>query len=208
MGKYNKKPKTQRTQAIAGRVTDKHKAKKNQQKGRKSKGRVAPAKGKQARAVARASVGALGGDADASMSDAAAPAAASDRSAAEKLVSFLSRAKTESKAMEALRKALANSPDAGALGAALGHCAGRGLATCVRLLLENGAPADVHNPLQPPDRTTPLQLAASRGHVNVCRALVEAGADRTGAAEACQALAQLGAVFAEERKAIQALLMR
>ena len=46
-------------------------------------------------------------------------------------------------------------------------------------------------------RSTPLQLAASRGHVNAVRFLVEAGADKTGAAEAAQELSKLGAVFSE-----------
>ncbi len=76
----------------------------------------------------------------------------------------------------------------------------------VQLLLERGAPTNVHDLTQPPGRTLPLQLAASRGHVNAVRMLVQAGADKTGALEASQDLAKLGAVFAEEKNAIQAVL--
>mmetsp|Transcript_100677 Transcript_100677/g.197616 ORF Transcript_100677/g.197616 Transcript_100677/m.197616 type:complete len:232 (+) Transcript_100677:71-766(+) len=127
---------------------------------------------------------------------------------AAKLVSFLARARTENKAMEALKKALNVGHSSEALGAALTHLAGRGLAAGVRALLERGAPTNVQDHTQPPGRTTPMQLAASRGHVNVVRVLAEAGADRTGALEASQDLAKLGAVFAEEKRAIQAVLGR
>merc|ERR1712048_792475 len=116
-------------------------------------------------------------------------------SAGEKLVQFLSRAKTERKVEEAL-------------GLALNHCAGRGLTPCVRAIVEAGASVNAQDPSQPLGRSTPLQLAASRGHVNVVRLLVEAGADRTGALEASQDLAKLGAVFAEERRAIVAVLSK
>jgi len=122
--------------------------------------------------------------------------------------SFIQGARTEAKAMDALKKALNCGHEQEALGAALVHCAGRGLAAAVRLLIDRGAPTTSHDASQPPGRTTPMQLAASRGHVNVVRALVEAGADRTGALEASQDLAKLGAVFAEEKKAIQAALGR
>lgn len=130
------------------------------------------------------------------------------RSAGEKLVGFLERARTEKKALEAVKKMLRTSPGPEALGVALGHLAGRGLANCVHMLIDAGALLNIQDPRQPVGRQTPLQLAASRGHVNAVKFLVEAGADKAGAGEAAQDLAKLGAVFAEEKKAILAILSR
>mmetsp|Transcript_14711 Transcript_14711/g.44129 ORF Transcript_14711/g.44129 Transcript_14711/m.44129 type:complete len:207 (+) Transcript_14711:152-772(+) len=205
MGKYNKKTVAQKAKpSLAGRVTLKQKGKANR-KGKKGK-KAANNQSKKAAVVSgSAAKAAADGDMEMDMDAVSAPAGA-DRSAADKMVSFLSRARTEANVTTCLQKALQNGPDEVALGAALAHCAGRGLTTCVKTLIENGAPVNDHDPSQAPGRTTPLQLAASRGHVNVCRLLVEAGADRTGAAEAAQDLSKLGAVFAEERKAIQTLL--
>jgi len=134
--------------------------------------------------------------------------ATAPRSAGEKLVQFLSRAKTERKVEDALKKAFQAGHDKEALGLALNHCAGRGLTPCVRAIIEAGASVNAQDPSQPLGRSTPIQLAASRGHVNAVRLLAEAGADRTGALEASQDLAKLGAVFAEERQAIVAVLKR
>eukprot|EP00405_Crypthecodinium_cohnii_P057793 CAMPEP_0206615588 /NCGR_PEP_ID=MMETSP0325_2-20121206/58335_1 /ASSEMBLY_ACC=CAM_ASM_000347 /TAXON_ID=2866 /ORGANISM="Crypthecodinium cohnii, Strain Seligo" /LENGTH=205 /DNA_ID=CAMNT_0054136821 /DNA_START=155 /DNA_END=772 /DNA_ORIENTATION=+ len=120
-------------------------------------------------------------------------------------VNFVARAKTDGKAMDAVRKSINRGLTPDVLGALLTHCAGRGLAPAVELLLQNSAPMTSPDLSQQPGRMLPLQLAASRGHVNVCRILVQAGCDRTGALEASQDLAKLGAVFAEEKNAIQAL---
>merc|ERR1712187_938064 len=106
------------------------------------------------------------------------------------------------------KKALYAGHDKEALGCALNHCARRGLTPCVRALMEAGASVNAQDTSLPSGRTTPIQIAASRGHVNVVRLLVEAGADRTGALEASQDLAKLGAVFAEERRAIVAVLSK
>mmetsp|Transcript_33226 Transcript_33226/g.93239 ORF Transcript_33226/g.93239 Transcript_33226/m.93239 type:complete len:219 (-) Transcript_33226:242-898(-) len=199
MGKYAKKtqmPKVKATNAKSGLV-QKIKTKKLKKKGKRKN---AP-KHVQARDLPEPK------DGDAMIDSAgAAAASASDRSAAEKLVSFLGRARTDRKALDAVRKAVSSRPVPEALGAALGHCAGRGLTECVRLLVEASAPLDWVDTTQPAGRVTPLQLAASRGHVNVCRALVQAGANRAGAAEAVQDLAQYGHVLGDEKRAIQALL--
>merc|ERR1712137_5567 len=98
---------------------------------------------------------------------------------------------------DALKKALYAGHAKEALGLALYHCASRGLTPCVRALLEAGASANAQDTSQPSGRSTPMQIAASRGHVNVVRLLAEVGADHTGALEASQDLAKLGAVFAE-----------
>eukprot|EP00434_Breviolum_minutum_P014181 symbB.v1.2.012502.t1/scaffold862.1/size157115/11 len=128
------------------------------------------------------------------------------RNAGERIVSFLEKARTDKKAAEAVKKVIRNSPGPEALGVALGHLAGRGLAHCVKMLIDSGALLNIQDPRQPVGRSTPLQLAASRGHVNAVRLLVEAGADKTGGVEAAQELSKLGAVFNEEKKAILSIL--
>ncbi|CAK8991931.1 unnamed protein product [Durusdinium trenchii] len=132
------------------------------------------------------------------------------RNSGEKLVSFLERAKSEKKATEAVKNIVRDSrgqrPEV--LGVALGHLAGRGLAQCVKILIENGALLNIQDPHKAAGRSTPLQLAASRGHVHTVRFLVEAGADKAGAVEAARDLNNFGTVFAEERKAILAILSR
>eukprot|EP00747_Dinoflagellata_sp_TGD_P042653 gnl/TRDRNA2_/TRDRNA2_142208_c0_seq1.p1 gnl/TRDRNA2_/TRDRNA2_142208_c0~~gnl/TRDRNA2_/TRDRNA2_142208_c0_seq1.p1 ORF type:complete len:196 (-),score=52.62 gnl/TRDRNA2_/TRDRNA2_142208_c0_seq1:78-665(-) len=132
--------------------------------------------------------------------------AAPVREAGERLVAALAKAKQEAKANKVLQSALLSHPGPDAMGAALGHCAGRGLESSVRLLIASKAPLDAQDPSQVAGRNTPLQLAASRGHVEVCRLLVDAGADRTGAMEAAHALSELGATFKDERMAIEAIL--
>lgn len=78
------------------------------------------------------------------------------------------------------------------LGAALRHCADRGLLRCVQLLVkQGGAPLDERGgssatcaaQAEPAGRTA-LQLAAARGHVEVCRFLLACGANTGGACEA------------------------
>mmetsp|Transcript_140235 Transcript_140235/g.349564 ORF Transcript_140235/g.349564 Transcript_140235/m.349564 type:complete len:218 (-) Transcript_140235:104-757(-) len=213
MGKYQKKQQIQKTKA----TTNSKSGAVKQRKSKKSSKAKAASKKAAAAAAAKVAKKAGEGGADVAMDTSIGSAAMETGVApggggsscgpeATKIVNFLARARTESKATEALKKALSSGLALEALGAALNHCAGRGLAGCVRLLLERGAPMNQPDPSQPLGRSTPLQLAASRGHVNVCRLLVEAGADKTGALEASQELAKLGAVFAEEKKAIQAAL--
>mmetsp|Transcript_76187 Transcript_76187/g.235904 ORF Transcript_76187/g.235904 Transcript_76187/m.235904 type:complete len:206 (-) Transcript_76187:51-668(-) len=204
MGKYAKKMKIQK-KAVAGRSSVKQRVKKKTggKKKDKSKKRAALSKtGASAEGKPEGAPPRPDASGDIAMD---APQAAAG-AASEKVVSFLARAKTESKALEAVKKTLKTTPMPAVMGAALCHVAGRGLTTCAQLLVESRAPLDACDASQAPGRQTPLQLAASRGHVNVVRLLVQAGADRTGALEASQDLAKLGAVFAEERKAIQAAL--
>mmetsp|Transcript_89511 Transcript_89511/g.258168 ORF Transcript_89511/g.258168 Transcript_89511/m.258168 type:complete len:212 (-) Transcript_89511:19-654(-) len=210
MGKFTKKPKVQKTKSTSNAGVKKGK---KGQKGQKKKGRAAAKRHAAAVREARnvesmVSTAAAEASMDVAMSGSAQPASArgSFGEEATKVVSALSKARTESKLMDALKKALNANPSPEALGAALTHCAGRGLAAAVKMLLERGAPTTIEDVSQAPGRTTALQLSASRGHVNVVRFLVEAGADRTGALEASQDLAKLGAIFAEEKRAIQAVL--
>mmetsp|Transcript_18493 Transcript_18493/g.41867 ORF Transcript_18493/g.41867 Transcript_18493/m.41867 type:complete len:212 (-) Transcript_18493:157-792(-) len=209
MGKYAKKTKLQK-KSVAGRSSIKPPKQQKAKKGVKKHIKTQAKKGKAKKKLQK-----LGGSAEEPVTkpDAAGDASmettdagSATRHAADKLVSFLAKAKSESKALEATQKVLRSSPAPAAMGVALGHLAGRGLASCVKLLIENGAPLNMSDSTQEAGRSTPLQLAASRGHVNVVRFLVQAGADRTGALEASQDLAKLGAVFSDERKAIQAAL--
>eukprot|EP00401_Gymnodinium_catenatum_P030898 CAMPEP_0117530166 /NCGR_PEP_ID=MMETSP0784-20121206/38204_1 /TAXON_ID=39447 /ORGANISM="" /LENGTH=250 /DNA_ID=CAMNT_0005326503 /DNA_START=89 /DNA_END=838 /DNA_ORIENTATION=+ len=65
------------------------------------------------------------------------------------------------------------------LGPALLHCSDRGLLPCVTLLLSRGAPADGAGSraiFRAVPSRTPLELAAARGHVAICRELLEYGA--------------------------------
>mmetsp|Transcript_71202 Transcript_71202/g.230499 ORF Transcript_71202/g.230499 Transcript_71202/m.230499 type:complete len:212 (-) Transcript_71202:89-724(-) len=209
MGKYAKKPQKQK-KAVAGRSStlqnlNKKKAKnKKKNKAKKKVLKKIVQQTAEEQAPAQAPSGAADAPGDQTMDTSGGSGAASP--ACTKVVAFLSRARTESKAVEAVKKTLRTRPAPDVLGAALNHMSGRGLASCVRLLIESSAPLNQCDPSQPVGRSTPLQLAASRGHVNVCRLLVEVGADRAGAMEACQDLAKLGAVFLDERKAIQAVL--
>merc|ERR1712204_102171 len=123
------------------------------------------------------------------------------------ILGLLQKAKKDAQVEVALRKVLGPgniAPEA--LAAPLLHCAGRGLATCVHLLIQAKAPVDHCDTTQTVGQQTPLQLAAGRGHVEVCRLLVERGANQAGAADAAQSLSKLGATFAQERKQIQAIL--
>mmetsp|Transcript_22082 Transcript_22082/g.61891 ORF Transcript_22082/g.61891 Transcript_22082/m.61891 type:complete len:207 (-) Transcript_22082:87-707(-) len=204
MGKYNKRMVVPRTKATT--VSDKMLKKHRKKSAARVKARTRAAKRQEGEVAAKVAGKSMKvRDIDAEMPlDSSASMPAGARAAAEKLVSTLERAKTERKAEDALKKAIAARPGADAFAAAVGHCAGRGFAGCVRALLEAGAPA---NGLGASGGSpTPLQAAAGRGHVEVVRLLVAAGADRTGAPEAAQALSTLGAVFTEERKVIQALL--
>lgn len=95
------------------------------------------------------------------------------------------------------------------LGGALLHCADRGFLSCVRLLLARSASVEyVSSDTRMPRRIklrTPLELAAARGHVEVCRALVEQGAAIGRAREAAARLSQFGEYFSDERSALLAL---
>lgn len=210
MGKYTKKPKLQKVKNLktVQRGLKNSKKKKSKKMGKGNKRGSAQTNMLQQvrkRASLNAAEGANGiEDGDAAMAD--------DNSAlneaGDRLVAFLRRHQTESKARDALAKALNADarPLPAAMGAALVHLAGRGLDVCVRMLIDCEAPVNACDPTQPPGRQTALQLAASRGHVNVCRRLVAAGADKTGALEASQELTKLGAVFRDEFAAIKALL--
>mmetsp|Transcript_1747 Transcript_1747/g.4459 ORF Transcript_1747/g.4459 Transcript_1747/m.4459 type:complete len:202 (+) Transcript_1747:84-689(+) len=145
--------------------------------------------------------------AEAAMSD-SADAGIAPTSAAEKVIGFLSRSKTEAKLMDAVKKLTRTHKDADSLGAALLHCAGRGHAAAVEWLIAAAAPLNWCDPRTDAGPRTPLQLAASRGHVNACSMLTAAGADRSGALDATKLLTQYGAVFQDERKAIEAILSR
>mmetsp|Transcript_106656 Transcript_106656/g.270848 ORF Transcript_106656/g.270848 Transcript_106656/m.270848 type:complete len:207 (-) Transcript_106656:244-864(-) len=205
MGKYQKKQQVQKIKSTVGAGNKQKKTKKGKGKAHKKSiaAKIAAAKQKKKAGLAE-DVDTIG---DASMAvEGSTPGSTDGRSEAVKVVNFLTRARTEAKAMDALRKALNAGPSQEALGALLTHCAGRGLAAGVQLLLERSAPMNQPDHTQEPGRTSPLQLAASRGHVNAVRLLVQAGADKTGALEASQDLAKLGAVFAEEKRAIQAVL--
>jgi len=121
-----------------------------------------------------------------------------------RILERLKQAKTESKAEAALQKALCGDRSEDVKAAALAHFAGNGFTSCVRLLLEGRANTESCSPAQ--DSRTPLQVAASRGHVEVCRLLVAAGANRAGASEAAHELSHLGATFTEERVRIREIL--
>lgn len=98
--------------------------------------------------------------------------------------------------------AAADWPDE-ALSVALVHCAGRGLVSCCRLLLDRGAPL---NRPAPGTRLTPLQVAASKGQVAVCREFILMGANPVGVAEAAlRGIGCYGPLFAAELEAIRAL---
>merc|ERR1712032_195013 len=122
--------------------------------------------------------------------------------AGAKFVKELTRVKMESKAEAMVHKVLRSRPAQETLSDGLAHCASRGLVPCMRLLLEANASADARNQ----EGRTALQLAAGRGHVDACKLLVSAGANRQGALEAVKELTLVGATFAEERKQIEALL--
>eukprot|EP00933_Yihiella_yeosuensis_P069025 TRINITY_DN7512_c2_g5_i1.p1 TRINITY_DN7512_c2_g5~~TRINITY_DN7512_c2_g5_i1.p1 ORF type:complete len:211 (-),score=49.67 TRINITY_DN7512_c2_g5_i1:53-685(-) len=208
MGKYAKKTKVGKTKSTNSSGTVKQDAKRKKVKARKTAAKNKGIRQRHAdrKAIAKElrEISEAGAGMDASMS--ATDVAPAARSAGEKLVSFLERAKTESKVKIEMDKMLRKRPAKEELGVVLTYCAGRGLTTCVRALIDSGAPINIQDPSQPVGKSTPLQLAASRGHVNVVRLLVEAGADKVGAAEAAQELAKLGAVFMEERKAILSVL--
>mmetsp|Transcript_69246 Transcript_69246/g.192833 ORF Transcript_69246/g.192833 Transcript_69246/m.192833 type:complete len:208 (-) Transcript_69246:203-826(-) len=159
--------------------------------------------GKEKRTAVLLAEAALRGDAGNNLPPVQSTVGAEDRAAGEKFVSFLGRAKTLRKAEEALEQVLYADPSPETLGVVLGHCAARGLANCVRALIDRGALLDVQDPSEPSGKSTPLQLAASRGQVNAVRLLVAAGADRTGALEASQGLSR---IFEEEQRAIQKAL--
>jgi hypothetical protein len=198
MGKYNKRTainKAKSTSAEPKGMIKKHSSK-NKQKNKSKK--IAAAEAKKLINVAKAK--AAGGD--------AAMGPTIELTAGQKLVSFLEKAKNARTLEDALKKALRSQPEEEALGMALVHCAGRGFEQGVAVLLKSGAPVDAKDPARAVGRNTGLQLAASRGHVNSVKILVEAGADRTGALEASQELALLGAVFVEEKRAIQSILKR
>ncbi|CAE8692641.1 unnamed protein product [Polarella glacialis] len=99
------------------------------------------------------------------------------------------------------------------LGAALVHCADRGFLECVQFLMSRGAPLDGAGArmlqslkLQGPART-PLELAARRGHVAICRLLLESGAVCAPTArKAAKELSEFGEYFAKERSELLALL--
>eukprot|EP00928_Gymnodinium_smaydae_P088108 TRINITY_DN72251_c0_g1_i1.p2 TRINITY_DN72251_c0_g1~~TRINITY_DN72251_c0_g1_i1.p2 ORF type:complete len:207 (-),score=58.37 TRINITY_DN72251_c0_g1_i1:52-672(-) len=205
MGKYHKGTKIAKTKSTS--ATPKGLLKK-QQRSRTAKGK-AKKRALKEKAVATSKKSGKKGVVDTSndmVMEASGGAGSSTRAESEKLVALLQKTKMERKVEEALKKALRAGPGQEALGAALVHCAGRGLLGCVRALLEVAAPVNAQDPSQSPGRTTAIQLAASRGHVSVVRMLLDAGADRTGALEASQELSTLGAVFAEEKRAIQAML--
>mmetsp|Transcript_62916 Transcript_62916/g.101917 ORF Transcript_62916/g.101917 Transcript_62916/m.101917 type:complete len:206 (+) Transcript_62916:158-775(+) len=202
MGKYVKKTQVHKVKTTAPKGAIKQEAKRKKVKARQQKAKKRGLKkAVDARKVARQE--AAGADPSDAMMTTVDP---SSRSAAEKLVSFLERARTDAKATDALKKIIRAGPEVETMSVAVGYCAGRGLANCVRLLIEQKASVNVQDPMQPVGRQTPLQLAAARGHVNAVRLLVESGADKAGAVEAAQELAKLGAVFAEERKAILCVL--
>lgn len=125
------------------------------------------------------------------------------RDAGLRLVGFLENQSNPRLVESALKKVLSTRPSQEALGMALGHCAGRGLHTCVEKLLEVDAPMNMPDPAEPLGRATPLQLAVCRSHLNVVRLLVQAGADRTGALECCDSIP---AVLQQERRAIEKAL--
>eukprot|EP00931_Biecheleriopsis_adriatica_P042404 TRINITY_DN24169_c0_g1_i1.p1 TRINITY_DN24169_c0_g1~~TRINITY_DN24169_c0_g1_i1.p1 ORF type:complete len:230 (-),score=69.40 TRINITY_DN24169_c0_g1_i1:159-782(-) len=205
MGKYAKQTKAAKTKSTASKASTKLEQKRKKVKVRaKAAKRKRLAKAGEARSARRQQLQEEAKTADATMVSTSVDVAS--RTAGEKLVSFLERQKTENKAVDAVKKILKTNPGPEALGVALGHVAGRGLTSCARLLVEQGALLNIQDPRQPTGRSTPLQIAASRGHVNVCRLLVESGADKAGAAEAAQELAKLGAVFNEEKRAILAVL--
>mmetsp|Transcript_63459 Transcript_63459/g.151360 ORF Transcript_63459/g.151360 Transcript_63459/m.151360 type:complete len:207 (-) Transcript_63459:60-680(-) len=205
MGKYAKRTVVPKPSVKSGPKVKSSKQRKPAAKTAKAKAarrRQKGAAGKEASGAAEASTG----NADvAAMSD-AADAGRAPESACVKIMGFLSKAKTEAKLMDAVKKITRTHMDPDSLGAALLHAAGRGHAPAVEWLLAASAPMNYSDPRESSGPRTPLQLAASRGHVNACRLLVGAGADRAGAFEAAQVLTQYGAVFMEERKAIQAML--
>merc|ERR1712039_843072 len=131
------------------------------------------------------------------------------RSTGDKLVADLIRQKSEKKADEAVRRVVSSfssSSNPNDLGIALVHCASRGLENSVRMLLTAKVSPNQLDAALPEGRQTALQLACAKGHVGVVRALLQAGADRSGAMEACRELALLGAVYAAEKNEIQGLL--
>jgi len=101
------------------------------------------------------------------------------------------------------------------LGAALRHCADRGLLRCVRLLVQQGgAPLDEKGGAgaSTTQRSgaagcTALQLAAGRGNVEVCRFLLGCGADRAGVCHTVERhLAPYEKWFVKELAELRALL--
>lgn len=97
-------------------------------------------------------------------------------------------------------------------GAALVHCADRGFLPCVQLLLCCEAPLDgggtrmLYGGSLKGAIRTPLELAARRGHVEICRELLEARADVGNSRKAAESLRQYGEMFAKERSELLSLL--
>jgi len=100
-----------------------------------------------------------------------------------------------------LREELKKKPSSDALCMAMHHCAGRGLASCVRLLLEHGAPPDGRGCSH-----VPLRAATINAHVGVCKLLLEHRADPAGATAGVDDLAKYGKLFWKERGEILDLL--
>lgn len=223
MGKYAKKTQVAKAKSTDNTNIKKQQSAKNNKTKRAKKGKAAARVSSRARVSANLKGGRQnklkiktpapkgGADVDMDQSEGAgAEPVEPGQSESARVVRFLNRAKTEAKLTDALKKAMNVTGGMGteAMGAAVTHLAGRGYVAGVRLLLENGAPNNQEDPKQDLGRRTPIQLAASRGHVNVVRLLCEAGTDRTGALEASHDLAKLGAIYLQEKQAIQAALRR
>eukprot|EP00927_Polykrikos_kofoidii_P061979 TRINITY_DN56800_c0_g1_i1.p1 TRINITY_DN56800_c0_g1~~TRINITY_DN56800_c0_g1_i1.p1 ORF type:complete len:290 (-),score=42.12 TRINITY_DN56800_c0_g1_i1:75-944(-) len=98
-----------------------------------------------------------------------------------------------------------------ALGAALAHCAGRGLLSCVRLLLSHGAPVEGGVGIGGRRSASALVAAASCGYIDICKELLSHGAsDRSAARKKVVELAQLNGnrdpAFAKDCAVLMSLL--
>lgn len=210
MGKYHSKTQVQKTKKTTNANEPKMEAKKG--KGKKVKNKARKAKVARNRALNEAKKVAAAQDAAALKAAGGGPVSAMSDSpypvkpAGEKTIDFLRKARSDAKAFDATKKLMSSNTSPEGLAGGLCHLSGRGLTACVEMMLEKGVQTTYEDKEQPEGRRTPLQLAASRGHVGVVRLLCRAEADRTGALEAAQDLAKLGPIFMEERQAIQACL--
>lgn len=142
MGKYVKK-----TQIGKSKPTTNTGAVKVEQKRKKVKAKAKAAK--QKRLAKFANDRSARRQAEVDEPDATMSVDAESRNAGEKIVSFLEKARTDKKAAEAVKKVIRSSPGPEALGVAGGHLAGRGLAHCVKMLIDSGALLNVQDPRQP-----------------------------------------------------------